>query len=303
MPAAATGTVSFKSGATTLCSVILPVVSCSTSSTLGAGSYPVTADYSGDANYVASSATTSFTLTKSSAYTMTASASPSTTAYGNGVTLSVSGIPAPATGTVSFKSGATTLCSATIPVVSCATSSTLGAGSYPVTATYSGDANYNGSSVGTSFTITKLPTSLNASAAPSSTSYGDTVSLSASGLPGGATGTVTFTSGTTTLCSATIPTLSCTIPPTTNAGSYNVMATYSGDANYNGSSASTSFTLTKSASYSMTASAAPSSTPYANPVLLSVSGIPGDATGTVTFKTGAATLSRRHCPPRAVPPR
>ena len=301
MPAAATGTVSFKSGATTLCSVILPVVSCSTSSTLGAGSYPVTADYSGDANYVASSATTSFTLTKSSAYTMTASASPSTTAYGNGVTLSVSGIPAPATGTVSFKSGATTLCSATIPVVSCATSSALGAGSYPVTATYSGDANYNGSSVGTSFTITKLPTSLNASAAPSSTSYGDTVSLSASGLPGGATGTVTFTSGTTTLSSATIPTLSCTIPPTTNAGSYNVMATYSGDANYNGSSASTSFTLTKSASYSMTASAAPSSTPYTNPVLLSVSGIPGDATGTVTFKTGAATLCTATLPSKSCP--
>ena len=290
MPAGATGTVSFKSGGTTLCSTTLPTLSCDTSSTLGPASYPVTASYSGDGNYKGAVAATSFTITKSAAYSMSASASPISTPYGNAVSLSVSGLPGGATGTVSFKSGGTTLCSTTLPSLTCSTLSTLDAASYPVTATYSGDANYLGSSVGTSFTITKLPTSMSASATPSSTSYGDAVSLSTSGLPGGATGTVTFSSGAATLCTASLPSLSCEPPATTGAGIYDVTATYSGDTNYNGSSATTSFRLIRSAAYSMSASASPSSTPYGNAVSLSVSGIPGDATGTVSFKSGTTTL-------------
>jgi hypothetical protein len=94
-------------------------------------------------------------ITKSSAYTMTASASPTSTAYGNAVTLSVAGLPGNATGTVSFTSGTTTLCTATLPALSCDTPVTLAPATYPVTATYSGDGNYDGASADTSFVITK----------------------------------------------------------------------------------------------------------------------------------------------------
>jgi hypothetical protein len=86
---------------------------------------------------------------------MTASASPTPTSYGNAVLLSVSGLPGDATGTVSFTSGGTTLCTASLPTPSCDTSSTLGVGTYNVTANYPGDTNYDATSAPTSFTITR----------------------------------------------------------------------------------------------------------------------------------------------------
>jgi hypothetical protein len=296
IPAAATGTVTFSSALTTLCSVNLPTLSCSTSSSLSPATYPVTATYSGDANYNGATANTSFTIDKSSAYSMTASANPSSTNYGNSVSLSVAGLPGGATGTVSFKSAATSLCSVILPALSCNTSATLGAAAYPVTATYSGDANYNGATAGTSFTITKASTAMTASANPSSTTYANSVSVSVAGLPAGATGTITFKSGTTTLCTATMPALSCNTSAMLDAATYPVTATYSGDANYSGTTAATSFAITKSSAYSMTAAANPSSTNYGNSVSLSVSGLPSAATGTVTFESGTTTLCATSLP-------
>ena len=61
-----------------------------------------------------------------------------------------------------------------------------------MTATYSGDANYVGSTATTEFSITQATTAVTASANPTSTAYGNTVTLSASGLPSDATGTVSF---------------------------------------------------------------------------------------------------------------
>src|SRR5208283_4080866 len=84
-------------------------------------------------------ATDAATVTK-----LTASVTPASTAYGNGVAVSVAGMPADATGTVTFTSGATTLCTVSLPTLSCNTSSTLAPATYPVTATYSGDGNYDG---------------------------------------------------------------------------------------------------------------------------------------------------------------
>jgi len=59
--------------------------------------------------------------------------------YGTASTLAATGLHAGATGTVTFSSGAT-LCTATLPATTCSTALTLAAGSYPITATYSGDA-------------------------------------------------------------------------------------------------------------------------------------------------------------------
>ena len=291
LPGNATGTVSFSSGTTTLCVATLPALSCDSSATLAPSAYPVTATYSGDADYDGATAGTSFTVTKSSAYTMTASATPSTTTYANAVLLAASGLPANATGTVSFASGTTTLCVATLPALSCDSSATLAPSTYPVTATYSGDADYDGATALTSFTVTKSSAySMTASASPSTTSYGNSVSLSASGLPGDATGTVSFSSGTTTLCVATLPDLSCDTAATLAPSTYPITATYSGDVNYDGATAGTSFTVTKSAGYSMSASAAPSLTGYGNSVALLAAGLPLGATGTVSFTSGSTTL-------------
>ena len=146
---------------------------------------------------------------------MTESAAPASIPYGTSDTVSVAGLPAGATGTVTFTSGGSTLCVATLPALSCATPTSLIPGLYPVTATYSGDANYTGTTVSTaSFTVTIASTSMTESAAPASIPYGTSDTLSVSGLPGGATGTVTFNSGGSTLCVATLPSTSCSTSAT-----------------------------------------------------------------------------------------
>ena len=278
LPSGAGGTVTFAiTGGSTLCgpaSVSGGSASCSTSE-LGAGSYSMTATYTGDSNYNGSTATTSFTITKAST-SLTASASPSSTSYGNTVTLSVSGLPLTATGTVTFAiTGGSTLCGpATVSggAAYCSTS-VLDAATYPVTATYSGDGNFLGYTATASFTIVPAATSLSATASPSSVASGDTVTLSATGLPAGATGTVTFSSAGSTLCSSTVSSGSASCAGTWAAGTYPVLASYPGNNDFLGSTAATSFAVT------------------ANPVLdLTVSGIPpGIAAGgeyTVTLTAG-----------------
>jgi len=291
LPGGATGTVTFASGGSTLCTATLPATSCQTATTLAAGTYNVTATYSGDGNYNVTTATgASFTVTKATT-SFTESAAPASVPYGTADTLSSSGLPVGATGTVTFRSGGSTLCTVTLPAASCATSTTLVTGTYNVTATYSGDANYQGATAtGASFTVTKATTSFTESAAPASIPYGTTDTLSASGLTAGATGTVTFTSGGSTLCAATLPVASCTTPATLAPGSYPVTASYSGDSNYKSATAAgATFDVTK-ADTTMTESASPASIGYGSQDTLSTAGLPGGATGTVTFTSGGSTL-------------
>jgi hypothetical protein len=291
LPAVATGTVTFKSGGAALCVAVLPVTSCQTSTTLAPGAYPVTATYSGDSDYNGSTTTgASFTVTKTTP-SFSESAAPSSVPYGTADTVSVTGLPVDATGTVTFTSGGPTLCVATIPATSCLTSATLAPGPYPVTATYSGDSNYTGAiATGASFTVTQADTSMTEFATPASIAYGSSDTVSATGLPVDATGTVTFTSGGSTLCVATLPLTSCQTSATLAPATYPVTATYSGDANYNGSTATgASFTVTR-ADAPFTDSAAPSTVPYGTADTVSVAGLPVDATGTVTFTFGGTTL-------------
>ena len=291
LPAGATGTVTFTSGGSTLCVSTLPASSCDTTSTLDPGTYPVTAAYSGDSNYNPATATgASFVVTKADG-AMTESAAPATIPYGSRDTVSVAGLPVDATGTVTFSSGGSTLCTTTLPAISCQTSPTLAPGSYPVTATYSGDSHYNGTiAASASFTVTKSDPPFTESAAPATVPYGAADTLSAAGLPGAATGTVTFTSGGSTLCVAALPAISCQTSMTLAPGAYPVTASYSGDANFTSSAATgASFTVTR-AGTAMTESAAPASIPFGSQDTVSASGLPVDATGTVTFISGSSTL-------------
>ncbi len=291
LPAGATGTVTFSSGGSTLCVASIPRTSCQTAATLAAGTYPVTATYSGDGNYTSATATgASFTVTKAST-SMTEAAAPASIAYGTNDTVSVAGLPAGATGTVTFTSGGSTLCVATLPTLSCATPTSLIPGLYPVTATYSGDGNHTGTTVSTaSFTVTIASTSMTESAAPASIPYGSTDTLSVSGLPVGATGSVTYKSGGSTLCVAALPATSCSTSAALTPGPYPVTATYSGDSNYTGTTASgASFTVTR-ATTAMSETASPASIGYGSQDTLSVTGLPAGATGIVTFASGGTTL-------------
>jgi hypothetical protein len=92
-------------------------------------------------------------------------ASPSSTTYPNTVQLLASSLPSDATGSVTFTFGST-LCTATVSAGSAScTTGVLAPRLYDaVTATYSGDAGYLGSSAFTLFTIVTVPPTISASA-------------------------------------------------------------------------------------------------------------------------------------------
>ena len=154
---------------------------------------------------------------------MTETAAPATIVYGAHDTLSVLGLPGGATGTVIFTAPGATLCTATLSATSCQTAISLGAGLYAVTATYSGDSTYSGTTAtGASFRVTKATPSFTETTSPTSVAYGVPITLTASGLPAAASGTVRFLSGIGTLCTATIPILSCTTSTSLAQGQYGV---------------------------------------------------------------------------------
>ena len=142
-PAAATGSVTFKDGATTLGSATLSggVATLSKSFTT-AGAHSLTAAYAGTSSYASStSAAKTQTVITQATSTTTLSASPNPAAVGQTVTLSASVSPTTATGTVTFKDGTTTLGTATLSGGSASLStSALALGSHSLSASYAGDS-------------------------------------------------------------------------------------------------------------------------------------------------------------------
>ncbi len=178
--------------------------------------------------------------------TVDVEASPNPATYGGAVAFVASGLPLDATGSVSFGASGSALCAATVAGGSASCSATdIMAGSHQVTATYSGDANYQGSSQTVNIVVAQAPTAVVASSSPSSTSFGNAVKLSATGLPADATGSVAFTAAGATLCSADVAAGAAACPTATlPVASYAVTASYSGDNDFLGSTATTSFTIT-----------------------------------------------------------
>jgi hypothetical protein len=288
----ATGTITFTSGGATLCTALLPASSCQTSATLPPGLYDVTATYPGDAGYVGTTAAAAaFTVTRA-ATSMTESASPASISIGGADTLTVTGLAAGATGTVTFSAGGVTLCVLTLPTsVGCPTSPSLGLGVYNVTATYPGDADFAGaSSTGASFMVVQTATSITESAALASVPYGTADTLSVTGLPAGVTGAVTFATTHETLCIATLPAVSCRTSASLDVATYDVTATYSGDADDTGAlSTGAAFAVVRAAT-SMTVSVSPSTIQSGAALTPSVAGLPVNATGSVTFTIGDVVL-------------
>ena len=244
--------------------------------------------------------TTPAGATTPTGFTITADGgSSSTISTTTNATLATSGLPGDATGTVEFDQGGSALCTATLPTTSCSTSG-LAAGSYSgITATYSGDSTYDGSTAtnsvdlvvttDTSFTITAD------GGTTDSISSTANATLATSGLPSGATGTVEFDQGGSALCTATITAGddSCTTSGLT-AGSYSgITAIYSGDSSYTGSTSTNSVDLvvTTDTSFTITVNGAGSATiSESTDATLATSGLTVRASGTVEFDQGGSAL-------------
>ncbi len=146
-----TGTVQFASDGAIVGSASLSLGAAAFSiSSLAAGTHNITASYSGDGNYLASSATSSLTVNAAgkSVSTVALSATPNPATSGQAVALTAtvnSSGPTP-TGTVTFNAdGATLVATSLVSGIATYSTAALSVGTHTLTATYSGDAGNNAS--------------------------------------------------------------------------------------------------------------------------------------------------------------
>ena len=293
-PSTATGTITFKDGNTALNTGTLTNGAATfATSGLAVGSHVLTASYSGDANYSASTSPTVTEVVNKAASTTSLSASPTSSNVGQTVTLTATVNPASATGTVAFKDGAATIGSGTlVSGTATLTTSTLPTGSRSLTAVYGGDNNYNGSTssavtetVGLSATTTTL------SASPNPANPGQAVTLTATVTPATATGTVTFRDGSATIGSQALSNGSANLSTSGLAvGSHTLTAVYSGDANNSASTSPPVTELVNKAPSTTILVASPNLATPGQAVTLTATVTPSGVTGTVTFQDGSATL-------------
>lgn len=217
--------------------------------------------YSGDANFAGSTATDTQIVGPAST-TTTVSSSPDPTVFGQTVTFTATVAPvAPGSGTVTGTvvfvidgGGGGTLTGTVAGGVATVTTSTLDAGTHNVTATYSGDVNFTGSTGTDTQTVSQSGTTTTVTSFPDPSGVGDAVTIVAfvtpvapgSGIP---TGTVTFTvtDGVTTVTlTATLDGdgVAAVSTPLVTAGSYLITAVYGGDTNFTGSTDTDTHTVT-----------------------------------------------------------
>jgi hypothetical protein len=310
-PSAATGTVQFQIDGADLGSPVAlsngQAISGSIS-TLVAGNHTITAAYSGDSNFLASSGTATNDVLRAPT-TATLAVNLATAVYGQmvGLTATVTSPAGVPVGTVTFydfpQGAPSTTLLGSSPVNSSGQASLtvlLSAGAHTVYAVMGSSANFsqsNQAQAAVSISIASTSTSLISSPNPSNS--GQTVNFAATvtGQYGGpVTGTVTFKRGTNTvLGTAALVNGSATLPLSTlGVGPHSVTAVYGGDANDAGSA---SAAITQNVVVPFTTNSTISSS--ANPSLVTravtftavvTSTSPGTPTGTVTFMSGGITV-------------
>jgi subtilisin family serine protease len=148
-PVSATGSVIFFDGSTAISSSV-PLSSGAasfTTSTLGAGSHTITAQYSGDANFSGSTSPALVVNVLKTQTTVAVLLAEDSVKAGAPATLAAAITPGTATGTVIFFDGTVQISNpvAVSSGVARFITTTLASGTHSITARYSGDANFNGS--------------------------------------------------------------------------------------------------------------------------------------------------------------
>ena len=302
------GTMTFKDGANVLTSGAVPALNGTYTLNLqlpfsSAGTHALTAVYTGTPanstsavlNLVVNASTTTST-------TLTSSVNPSI--VGANTTLSAKVTGSGLGGTITFKDGATTLSSGTVPAGTNG-SYTLNlqvpfstAGAHTLTAVYSGTP-ANSTSAALTQTVNTAPTSgttLTSSVNPSTVGQSTTLKATVAGTS--PTGTVVFKDGSTTLNTATLSAGSATFAASfSTVGTHSLTAVYSGDAN---NPASTSTALSQSVvaagntTTTLTSSLNPMNVGQSTTLTMQVTG--NGLGGTVVLKDGATTLFTQPVP-------
>ena len=289
-----------------------------TTSALAAGSHAITATYSGAADFSTSGGTLpGGEIVNPASTTIAVQSSLSLSSFGQKVTYTATVTPGSGTfdnrGTVQFQvdgnnfGGPVALSSGTASIQE----STLAVGSHTITATYSGDTDFSGSTTTTAVAQTidadTTSTSITASSSNSSPSlYGQSLSFTAtvantSGTSLTPSGTVSFYNGSTKLATFNLNAAgSATYTTSTlSAGTYSLTATYNGTTDFATSSSATPVLQTIEADGTATTITASSSNP--NPstygqslsftaTVANTSGTSLTPTGSVSFYNGSTKL-------------
>jgi len=242
-----TGTVTFYDGTTELGTGTVGSsgrVTLSTKS-LPVGSYAITADYSGDTDFMTSTSTTLLQFVVQDRTITLLASSPDPSVFGQAVTFTAtvsaaapgSGTP---TGTVTFMDGLTPIGRATLNNGRATLkTSALGAGTQFIIALYSGDGNFLASAaaplkqtVKQDGTTTSIKSSANPSVVGQKVTFTATVTASAPGS-GTPTGKVTFWDGSKILGSGTLSGgIASYVTSMLSAGTHLITAVYSGDIDF-----------------------------------------------------------------------
>lgn len=225
------GAVGFDDGASTAC----VVAGSSLTITAGSGTCAVVATKAGDANFVpTTSAPLGITVTKATQAIAFTSAAPSPAIVGgtySPTATATSGNP------VAFTIDASTSarCSISGGVVTF-----TAAGACTINADQAGDGNWDPAPRATqSFGVGQAATTTAVQSSKSPSTYGESVTFTATVAPATATGTVTISDGATTLGACALAAGSCAIATgAVRAGTRSIVATYGGDANHAGSASS-----------------------------------------------------------------
>jgi hypothetical protein len=264
---------------------------------LGVGAHTLSATYSGDANFIGVSATStggvgllqSPVLLVSKAATAVALSVTGPTAVAT-VSVTPPGAGTP-TGTVQFLSGTTVL--ATMPLQSLTATLT-----YPpagtLKAVYSGDGNFN-SSTSSSATVYVANTSLSVSSSANPSTLGQAVTFTAtvsfSGAPPSTapSGTVQFSDGAKPLGSATLSGGQATYSTASlGGGTHSIFAQYSGDSTY--PAAQVTYNQVVSALAIPVVAVSPASPVYGQPVTFTATVSPSTIPAGFPIPTGQVTF-------------
>ena len=314
-----TGTVDFADGGLTIGSgTVSGGQATFQTSTLVLGDHTVTAVYEGDLNFVGSSSTSAVIQEVDQASTsvgVTADHNPGsvgqTITYTATVTVNGPGSGVP-TETVSFSDGGSAI--STCQGVSLSLSSPFTAtcqqnyatnASHTITATYSGDGNFVGATSGDyTENLAQTSTTTSVQASPSSSNYGQSVTLTATVSPttgsGNPTGSVTFTdNGSTSLGSAPLMLVAgvetATLPVTSlPVGADSISASCGGGSGFLASSSTTPAPVSVSqATTSLVVGSSVNASTFGQSVTFTATITPSSGsgeTGTVTFYDNGASI-------------
>ena len=225
---------------------------------VNAGTYAVHASYAGDSNYNAASATTTLAIVKAAPVVSVSGGTFTYDAAAHAATGSVTGAGGAALSPLTITYNG----SPDVPV---------NAGSYAVLASFAGDANHDAASASATLMIAKAAATVTATGgAVTYDGEAHAASGTVTGVGGASLGSPTFTYN----GSAGVP---------VNAGSYAVLASFAGDANYSAGAADATLTIDKAAPAVSVTGGAFTYDGAAHPATGTVTGVGGAPVGSLTF--------------------